>query len=142
MPTHATTYPRKLKLFTQALQQHGEQTSNLVLLIVLLLLASLVLRLLGSLVALLGTRVRLLMTTTVAAMARGHDRGPTLEIDVHASGVILGHVLQAEFLTHLLDTGFDLQDVIDGMVPLTNNAMRLLARGCSSKCSGQSCKAN
>jgi hypothetical protein len=127
MPTHATTYPWKLELFTQALQQHGEQTSNLVLLVVLLLLASLVLRLLRSLVALLGPRVRLLMTTTVAAMARGHDRGPALEIDVHASGVILGHVLQAEFLTHLLHTGFDLLNVIGGMVSLTNDAMRLLA---------------
>ena len=68
------------------------------------------------------------MGATVAAMTRRYHCGSALEIDVHASCVLLGHVLQPEFLAHLLDTGFDLLDVVDGVVSLANDTMRQLAK--------------
>jgi hypothetical protein len=75
--------------------------------------------------------VRLLITSLlsamldiiVTAMARRHDCRPALEIDVHASCILLSHVLQAEFLTHLLNPGLDLLDVVDGVVSFTNDTM-------------------
>lgn len=66
------------------------------------------------------------MLATMAAVARRHDRGPALEIDVHAASVLLSHVLQTELLADLLDAGLDLLDVVDGVVSLAHDTVKLL----------------
>lgn len=40
-----------------------------------------------------------------------HDGGASLQINIHAAGVGLGCVLEAELLAYLFDFGFDLLDV-------------------------------
>jgi hypothetical protein len=57
-------------------------------------------------------------------LRRRHDRRPASQVDVHASGVLLGRVLQAELLAHLLDARFDLLDVVDRVVALADDAVR------------------
>lgn len=116
--------------FTKALQQHSKYAHDgilLITLLVILLLAALVLRLVRSLVALLwSVRLWVLLvlatTTTVTTVARRHDRWAALEVDVHAASIGLRHVLQAELLADLLDAGFDLLDVVGGVVTLADDA--------------------
>lgn len=66
----------------------------------------------------------LVATMLATATARRDDRGTALEVDVHASGVGLGHVFQAELVADLLDAGLDLLDVVDGVVSLADDAAR------------------
>jgi hypothetical protein len=68
--------------------------------------------------------VLLVLAATMTAMARGHDRWPALEVDVHAAGVGFRYVLQAEFLADLLDAGLDLLDMVDGVVALADDSAR------------------
>jgi len=52
----------------------------------------------------------------------GHNRRSPLEIDINPPGILLGRVLQAELLAHLLDAGFDLLDVVGGVVAFAYDA--------------------
>lgn len=64
------------------------------------------------------------MASMLFTITRWHHCRPALEIDIHASFILLGSVLQAEFLAHLFDAGFDLLDMVHGVVSFTNDTMR------------------
>ena len=51
-----------------------------------------------------------------------HDGRASLQVDVHAAGVGLGGILQAELLAHLFDFGFDFLDVAGGVVAFAYDA--------------------
>ena len=59
-------------------------------------------------------------------MGRGqvlrHDGGAPLQVHVDAARVLLGGVLQAQLAADLLDLGFDLLDVVGGVVALADDA--------------------
>lgn len=57
------------------------------------------------------------MVVVAIIMLRRHDSRAALQIDVDAAGILFGRVLQTEFLTYLLDSRFDLLDVVYGVVP-------------------------
>jgi hypothetical protein len=48
-------------------------------------------------------------------------------IDVHTTCVIFCRILEAQLLAHLLDTGFDLLDVVYGVISFSDNADRKLS---------------
>lgn len=50
---------------------------------------------------------------------RRHLRCASGKIDVNSPRILLGGVLQPQFLADLLDTGFDLLNVIDRMISLS-----------------------
>lgn len=49
----------------------------------------------------------------------------SLEIDVHSSGIRLGVVLQAKFLTDLLNSGLDLLNMTRRMIALADNHVKV-----------------
>ena len=90
---------------------------------VLLLLATAVLWLMGlTLIATMLLAVMLLATSVIiASMRRDLVRRTASQVDVDAASVGFGVVLQAKFLTNLLDARFDLLDVVYGMVTLAHD---------------------
>ena len=83
--------------------------------IVLLLLTTRILRL-ATVVLLVATRVTVML---------GHVCRAAGQVDVHTASVLFRGVLESEFLADLLDTGFYLLDVVDGVV-----AFSYYARSC------------
>lgn len=84
-------------------------------------------------VMLLAAMVLLLPTVGGAALVAGRGllgRGrrigtAALEVDVHAAGVLLGRVLEAELPADLLDAGLDLLDVVGRVVALADDDVQV-----------------
>lgn len=95
--------PRKLLL---------DKLRNVVVLVVLLLLVMLLLLstvVLSLLVSLVG-RISGTMAPSMTTLSRS-QRLSALQVDVHATSILLGAVLQPQLLTKLLDLGLDLLDM-------------------------------
>lgn len=60
--------------------------------------------------------------TVVLRQVIRHLRGSALQVDVHPARVGFGGVLQSELSTDLFDAGFDLLDVVRGVVAFSDDA--------------------
>jgi hypothetical protein len=52
----------------------------------------------------------------------GHDRLATGQVDVDTAGIVLGGIIQAEFLADLFDARLDLLDMAGRVVAFTDDA--------------------
>lgn len=55
--------------------------------------------------------------------SRGHISRSTGEVDIDTTGVFLGGILQTQTATDLFDAGFDLLDVVRGVVAFADDAV-------------------
>ena len=70
----------------------------------------------------MGLLVVLLAGVLVVA-TRGHMSRSTGEVDIDTTGVFLGGVLQTQTATDFFDAGFDLLDVVRGVVAFDYDAV-------------------
>lgn len=92
--------------------------SVLLLLFVVVVLLLFVVRLAGVLV------VRGLLVLVVVRRRNGAQVGRTTgEVDIDATGILLGSVLQPQIAADLFDTGLDFLDVVGRVVAFTDNAV-------------------
>ena len=80
----------------------------------------------GLLVVLLAG-VLVMRRGLLVVASRGHISRRTGEVDVDTAGIFLGSILQTQTATDLLDAGFDLLDVVCGVVAFADNAVGLLS---------------
>lgn len=91
------------------------------LLLLLLLLVSLsMLLLLVLLVSLLLTRVS---SPTLVTSRRRHNSLTTSQVDIDATIVVLGGILQPQLPTHLLDARLNFLNMVRGVVPLADDTI-------------------
>jgi hypothetical protein len=99
----------------------------LLLTLVTLLLArvSTVLLLPPLLIATILLLTAMLLLPTMLVIGR-HCCGSTLKIDIHPAFIRFGGILQSQFSTNLLDSRFDLLDVVGGMVSFPHNPVNIV----------------
>lgn len=74
--------------------------------------------------------VRLVLLARVVLMRSpmvrngGHDRLATGQVDINPASVLFSGILQAEIAADLLNPRLDLLNVVDGMIPLADDAVR------------------
>jgi hypothetical protein len=106
------------------------------------LLATILLRLLRllvlalALVLILASIVLAMILMVLPALLMGrlwiirHHSLSTLQVDVHPPGIFFSGILQAELLAYLLDPRLDLLNMVDGMVALANDDMKMALALC------------
>lgn len=72
-------------------------------------------------VGLLVLLVLLVLSAVGSLVVRGHNSLATGQVDVDTASVILGRILQTEFLANLLDARLDLLDMANRVVALSDN---------------------
>ena len=68
-----------------------------------------------------------LLAGVLVVATRGHMSRSTGEVDIDTTGVFLGGVLQTQTATDFFDAGFDLLDVVRGVVAFADDAVALLS---------------
>lgn len=104
-------------------------TPGLLLLGLLLLLPS-VLRSSAERVRSVVVRLSILLLVVVlgaASVVCGWVCGASSQVNVHATFILLGVVLEAEFAADVFDCGLDLLNVVDGVITFADNAVELFS---------------
>lgn len=91
----------------------------------------------------LATAVVRLTTVAASAVLRWRRMcGAPLKVDIHPSGVLLGTIVQTEFLAYLFDPGFDFLDMIDRMDPFSDNPRHPMSEMCIRRSIPQTAQGN